>query len=53
MSEPIPLRARRADIQELVTQIKALVYENTGTMSVAEAVGVLEMVKHEIIVEQS
>lgn len=53
MSEPIPLHARRADIDDLVAELKSVVYEHAGTISVAEAIGVLEIVKQEIWSEQS
>lgn len=44
----IPLGASRADLQELVEQIKAVIYERAGRMTTIEAIGVLEVVKLEI-----
>ena len=52
MADVIQFPARRADIQALVEQIKALVYAESGRMSVAEAIGVLEVTKLEILAEQ-
>ena len=52
MADVIQFPTRRADIQALVEQIKALVYTESGRMSVAEAIGVLEVVKQEILAEQ-
>jgi hypothetical protein len=45
MADVIQFPTRRADIQ-------ALVYAESGRMSVAEAIGVLEGVKLEILAEQ-
>lgn len=44
----IPLGAPRADLQELVDQIKAVVYERTKLISLTEAIGALELAKLEI-----
>ena len=49
MADVIQFPTRRADIQALVEQIKALVYAESGRMSVAEAIGVLEVTKLEIL----
>lgn len=48
----VPLRARRNDLQEAVDTIKDIIYGYSGTMSLAEAVGILEMVKLELLEEQ-
>ena len=47
-----PLRQPRHDLQRLVDAIKAAVYENGAGLSVTEAVGALELAKHEILQEQ-
>jgi hypothetical protein len=52
MADVIQFPTRRADIQALVDQIKALVYAQSGRISVAEAIGVLEVIKVEILAEQ-
>lgn len=49
--ERLPLR--RHDLQRLVDEIKAVVYERKGQISVIEAIGALELVKLEIFEEQS
>lgn len=47
-----PLHAPRHDLQELVQQIKAVLYQRSGRISVIEAIGALEIVKHEVMQEQ-
>lgn len=46
------LRQPRHDLQRLVEAIKSAVYENGAGLSVTEAVGALELAKHEILQEQ-
>ena len=46
------LNAPRHDLQRLVTEIKDVVYAYTGTISVTEAIGALELAKMEIHQEQ-
>lgn len=48
----IPLRARRNDLQEAVDTIKDIIYGYAGTMSLAEAIGIIEMAKLEILEDQ-
>ena len=43
---------RRQDLADLRTRILALLYERSGTISVAEAVGILEIAKMELFMEQ-
>lgn len=46
------LGARRNDLDALATQIKTLLYEKPGTpLNITEALGVLEVVKAEILAE--
>ncbi len=55
MSEPINvtrLVQSRHDLARLVQEIKAAVYQHIGGVSVTEAIGALELAKHEIISEQ-
>ncbi len=52
MTNVIPLGQRRNDLQELVDAIKQVVYERVGAISVTEAIGALEVAKHEIFKEQ-
>lgn len=47
-----PLRVDRSDLQRLANEIKAVVYQRAGAMSLAEVVGAIEIVKLEIISEQ-
>jgi hypothetical protein len=49
--ERLPLR--RHDLKRLVEDIKAVVYERKGQISVIEAIGALELVKLEIFEEQA
>jgi hypothetical protein len=46
------LVTERWDLSRLVESIKAVVYEHTGTISVTEAIGALELAKLEIMQEQ-
>jgi len=48
MSNVFPLSARRHQMDLLVAAIKEAVYENGRGMSVAEAIGALEIAKLEI-----
>jgi hypothetical protein len=48
----VALGSARHDLQRLVDAIKAAVYENAAGLSVTEAVGALELAKHEILQEQ-
>lgn len=38
---------------DLVNEIKAVIYSKTGVLSVAEVLGVLRVVEHDILQEQS
>lgn len=42
----------RPDLQRLVNEIKRVVYEQAGSISVTEAIGAIELAKLEIIKEQ-
>lgn len=46
------LGQRRHDLARLVADIKAAVYAHSGQISTVEAIGALELAKHEIIGEQ-
>jgi hypothetical protein len=48
----VALGSPRHDLQRLVDAIKAAVYENGAGLSVTEAIGALELAKHEILQEQ-
>lgn len=48
-----PHGAFRHDINNLVQQLKNVVHAHAGRATVAEAVGALELVKHEIIQENA
>jgi hypothetical protein len=48
----VALGSARHDLQRLVDAIKAAVYENAAGLSVTEAIGALELAKHEILKEQ-
>lgn len=48
----VALGSARHDLQRLVDAIKAAVYENAAGLSVTEAIGALELAKHEILQEQ-
>lgn len=43
----------RPDLQRLVDDLKRIVYERSGGISVTEAIGALELAKLEILKEQS
>lgn len=49
--ERLPLR--RHDLKRLVDDIKAVVYERKGQISVVEAIGALELAKLALFEEQS
>lgn len=49
----IHLNARRTDLHDAITSIKEIIYSKAGTMSLAEAIGLLEIAKMEILLEQS
>ncbi len=49
MSDPIPLRAPRADLTALADAIKRLLHDQGSHLSLAEAIGVLEVAKYEIL----
>lgn len=48
----VALRIPRHDLQRLVEAIKSAVYEHAKGLSVTEAIGALELAKHEILQEQ-
>ena len=48
----VALGSPRHDLQRLVDAIKSAVYENGAGLSVTEAIGALELAKHEILQEQ-
>ena len=48
----VALGSARHDLQRLVDAIKAAVYENGAGLSVTEALGAIELAKHEILQEQ-
>lgn len=48
----ISLRARRNDLQEAVDTIRDIIYSYDATVSIAEAIGILEIVKLSIIEDQ-
>jgi hypothetical protein len=48
-----PLGQARHDLQRLVDEIKQTIYAYTGSISVTEAIGALELAKLEIYQEQS
>lgn len=50
---PTPLRAPRHDLQALVDDIKATIYARVGRISITEAIGALEIAKHEILKDQA
>lgn len=55
MSEPTTPRkvtAVRPDLGRLVDEIKRVVYEKKGVISVTEAIGALEIAKIEILKDQ-
>lgn len=43
-----PLRAKRSDLQRLVDELKAVVFNYSGRISVTEAVGAMEIAKLEL-----
>lgn len=43
----------RPDLERLVNEIKRVVYEQKGQISVTEAIGAIELAKLEILKEQS
>ncbi len=47
-----PLGQKRHDLQKLVNDIKAVVHERDGAISVTEAIGALEIAKLEIFEAQ-
>ena len=51
MSEVIPGAFRRQHLQELCDQLKEVIHAYDGRTSLAEVLGVLEIVKHELIAE--
>lgn len=44
----IPLAQKRNDLQSLVNDIKKVVYERSGRISMTEAIGALEIAKMEV-----
>lgn len=48
----VPLGGVRHDLANLVADIKQVVYERKGRVSVTEAIGALEIAKQEILKEQ-
>lgn len=54
MSEQIvPLRAPRSDLAQLVSDLKAVVYQHEGRISLTEAIGALEIAKLEVFAAQT
>ena len=53
MTNVVPLGQKRHDLQKLVDEIKQVIYDRVGTISVTEAIGALEVAKYEIFKEQS
>lgn len=53
MDNIIKVEFKRNDIQTLVDEIKSLIYQRSGSITVSEAIGLLEIIKHEILGEQS
>ena len=51
MSEIIHGSFQRQHLQELCDQIKEVIHTHDGRTSLAEVLGVLEIVKHELITE--
>lgn len=51
-SSVTPLGQQRHDLQKLVNDIKAVVHERDGAISVTEAIGALEIAKLEIFEAQ-
>ena len=50
--QAIPLGQKRHDLQALVNEIKAVLHQRDGAISVTEAIGALEIAKMEIFKEQ-
>ena len=51
MSNVVEIPFQRHQVGRLAEDIKALVYSRAGQISMAEAIGTLEIVKNEIICE--
>ena len=52
MGNIINVEFKRNDIQSIVDEIKSIIYQRSGSITVAEAIGLLEIVKQEILSEQ-
>lgn len=52
MKNVFRLPVERNGLANLVNEIKSVIYKQTGNISIAEAVGVLELAKIELVNEQ-